>query len=103
MTAIAMELPVNLPDATKSGKSKTAASKLQIRISQFINKMVTKFQRQYTYVLGFSYPIELIVAMLYDQTGRNRKWSLEAAILDCPLPVTYLLLTIISITPGECL
>jgi len=33
MTAIPMELPVNLPDATASGESKMAASKLQMRIS----------------------------------------------------------------------
>jgi len=44
MTAILMELPVNLSDATGCGKSKMAASKRQIHLSQFVNKMATKFQ-----------------------------------------------------------
>jgi len=39
MTAIPMELPMNLPGATGSGQSKMAASKLQVRISQFVKKV----------------------------------------------------------------
>jgi len=52
MTAIQIELSVNQLDATGSGKSKMAASKLQICLSQFVNKIATKFQRQYLCFCG---------------------------------------------------
>ena len=45
MTAIPMEAPAELPDATVSRKSKMAASKLQIRIFQLVHKISTKFLR----------------------------------------------------------
>ena len=45
MTAIPMEVPAEVPDATGTGKSKMAATKLQTRISQLVNKIATKFQR----------------------------------------------------------
>ena len=41
MTAISTELPVTLPNATGSGKSKMVTSKLQIRISHLVHKIAT--------------------------------------------------------------
>jgi len=51
-----------------------AASKLQIRLSELEYKIEMKFQRLvgYTHVLRSTYLVG-IVAMLSDQTGRNRK------------------------------
>jgi len=73
MTAIPMELPENLSDATGTGKSKMAASKLKIRISQFVNKITTIFQRLDSYMFsGPIYPIG-IMARLHEQTGRNKE------------------------------
>jgi len=45
MTAIPMELLVKLSAVTESGKSKMAASKLRLRLSQLVHKIATKFQR----------------------------------------------------------
>jgi hypothetical protein len=39
MTVILTELPVNLPDATGSGKSKMAAFELQNRIPHFVRNL----------------------------------------------------------------
>ena len=47
MTAIPMEVPAELADATGSGKSKMAASKLQIRRSQLVHKIPMEFQWLY--------------------------------------------------------
>ena len=46
-TPIPMEVPVKLPDATGSGKSKMAASKFEIRVSQLVYKKAMQYQRQY--------------------------------------------------------
>jgi len=88
---------VRIEEATANGQSKMAASKLQIRISQFANKTATKLHWSYLRFLGSSYP----VWMLHDQTGRNqynclnfvailfiRTQSLEAAILHFSFPVS---------------
>jgi len=47
VTAIPMEPTAILSDVTGCGKSKMASCKLQIRLSQFVNKIATKFQRLY--------------------------------------------------------
>jgi len=55
-----------------------AASKHQILISELVHKIATKFQRLvvYTHVLRSTYLVG-IIAMLSDQTGRNRKWKIQ--------------------------
>ena len=35
------------PEKTRSGKSKMAASKLQVRVNQLVQQIATKFQVQY--------------------------------------------------------
>ena len=52
-----------------------AASKLQIRISQFVHK-IAKNSNGYIYVLGSSYPMGQF-AMLWNQTRRNQKWKIR--------------------------
>jgi len=77
MTAIPMELTVHLPNDANglSGKSKMAASKLQ-NMYFSVNKQneTPKAIPIYNYTMK-------IVAMFYDQTGRNRKWKSQ----DCDL------------------
>ena len=40
-----MELLVELPDATGSGKTKMAARKLEMRLPQLVHKIAMKLQR----------------------------------------------------------
>jgi len=57
---------------TGNGIFSMAASKLQIRLSEHVHRITTKFQRLvgYTHVLKSTYLVG-IVAMLSDQTGRT--------------------------------
>ena len=54
-----------------------AATLLEILISQLVYKIAMKFHRLYLRLFwGYSYPMG-IVAITYDQTGRNQKWKLQ--------------------------
>ena len=52
----------------------SAVGNNQICISQLVHKIAAKFRRLNLRFLG---PAMGIVAMLYDQTGRNRKWKIQ--------------------------
>ena len=83
-TVIPLELRVKLPDATGSGKSKLAACKLEIRITQRVHKLTTKFQRRYLCFRGPAIQWKLLQCCT---TKREETESGKSKIVACKLEI----------------
>jgi len=76
ITTIPIELSVKLSDVTGSAKSKMATSKLPKMYISASTQDINEIPTAIPMFLGSNYQMR-IVAMLYDQMGRNRKRKIQ--------------------------